>query len=383
MRILHVSDNSYPNIGGVERVVHELAKRQVRDGHKVLVVAGHENMYKARLQQDGVFYLKYPYYQLPLASKYHFRRFLPDLVHVNSYLSSPLYVLDSSRVVRHVHDVYLQSSNAYFSSGFANVARLLESTLLGSFRNYIVPSVSTYSKLASLLHKPSSIWIIPNGVDTTVFYPREKGWLKAKLSLPTNFQIVGFVGRLSVGKGALDALVAVAPLLKRKEKLALVFVGPPSTGKTSGQASAFPHILKFVKRFDLEKQVIFLPPLNDSDLAKAYSDMEVLLLPSSSEGFGLTVLEAAACGTPSVVYHTGSLPEVVKNETTGFIVRFKAIDQLTERVSQILDEKVDADKIRGACVEWANRFSWNAVYSSVMRVYECLVGGQVELAMEP
>lgn len=377
MRILHVSDNSYPNIGGVERVVHELARRQVQSGHEVLVVAGHENPYPTRFRQDGVSYVKYPYFLLPLASKYHFRHFIPDLVHVNSYLSSPLYTFDSRRVVRHIHDVYLHTSGLYFSSGFANVARLFENGLLGSFKNYIVPSVSTYSKLARLLRKPSSIWIIPNGVDTTIFYPRKAGWLKAKLGLSTDWQIVGFVGRLSVGKGALDAFKAVAPLLKEKERLALVFVGPTATGRTSGQASAFPHMLELVRKFGLEKQVFFLPPLSDSDLAKAYSDMEILLLPSSSEGFGLTVLEAAACGTPSAVYRIGSLPEVVRDGVTGFVVDFKDVGKLTEKISLVLEGSFDIKEMRNACVKWANHFDWDTVHNTLMQVYRCLLNSGI------
>lgn len=371
MRILHVSDNSYPNIGGVERVVHEISKRQVELGHEVVVISQLETFSKSvlKIEKDGVRYLKVPKAIFPIYSRTFALSFSPDLIHLNSYLSSPLFTKSNAPVLRHIHDVYGELSKNYFSFINTNLMSTLERFLVKGFGYYILPSYSTFKKLRKIVGTKAQIWIVPNGVDLKIFHPRERGWLRKRIGVDRKDFVIGFVGRIAIGKGALDAFKASVPLLK-EGNAQLVYIGPKDTVSTSGQRSAFSAIKYLSEKLGLKNKVFYLPPLRDEELACAYCDLDVLVLPSVSEGFGLTVLEAAACGTPSIVYDSGSLCELVENEKTGYIVPRGDVNSLTHALRKMKEcENSEKQMMRNCCLKKAFLYDWKNVIERLFNVY--------------
>lgn len=376
MKIVHITDNSYPNVGGVERVVHELAKRQIAQGHRVLVVSQCEKLssFQTRvLHIEGVTYLKIPKPIFPYLSKKYVEKFRPDVIHLNSYLAADGFSNNSSiPVLRHVHDVYDKLSEKYFGLKIGLFAPALERRWVAGFRNYLVPSSSTLNKLARIIKPLSRIWLVPNGVDTKVFRFTSGKMLRKRLGLDEKDKIVGFVGRIAVGKGAVDAYVVSAPYLKKGD-VYLVYIGPRETVNTSGQKAAYSVIRDRALKDGLSGKVFFIPPLSDRDLAAAYSDMNVLLLPSTTEGFGLCVLEAAACGTPSIVYRTGSLPEIVVDGKTGIIVSPGDLQGMSCALGELLENKAAKEQFIEACVNVAKTYDWESVALKVTKIYRELI----------
>lgn len=376
--ILHVADNSYPNIGGVERVIHEVAKRQLRMGNRVVVVSQWRdfgNLGVGRFELDGVKYVLFPRLLFPYLAYVYAKRCGPDIVHLNSYLSAGFFSGGGfrERVVRHVHDVYTSLFRKYFGFRVEAVASRLEKMWTERFEYYVVPSHSTKRKLLGLVGGGKKVWVVPNGVDTSVFRPRGGLWLKRRLGLRESAKLVGFVGRIALGKGALDAYLAARPVLAKRGDVYLVYIGPSETLKTSGQRGALGMIVRRAASDGLSSRVLYLPPLSDEELAAAYSDLEVLVLPSFSEGFGLSVLEAAACGTPSVVYDSGSLPELVEHGKTGLVVRCGDVAALSSALEAMLCGAKQEFSPR--CVEKARRYDWQIVVSQLDKVYCEVLGG--------
>ncbi|MEM0271649.1 MAG: glycosyltransferase family 4 protein [Thermoprotei archaeon] len=380
LNILHVSDNSYPNIGGVERVVHEVAKRQAQSGHHVTVISQHSSfwgMLPTKIYFEGVTYIKLPRPVFPYLAFAYSEKLRPDVIHLNSYLSSSYFSNNNSRrrVVRHVHDVYTNIFQKYFGPNIEHLASALEKRWTRCFDYYIVPSQSTKARLSRLVGNNKKVWVIPNGVDTSVFKPSNGVYIKRRFGLKQNVKLVGFVGRIAFGKGAFDTYLAMKPILKKHENIYLVYIGPADTVGTSGQKSALRKIMAQAALDGVSSKLLYMPPLNDIELALAYSELEVLMLPSVSEGFGLSVLEAAACGTPSIVYDSGSLPELVEDGRTGIIVQQGDIAGLTHALDLILGDSALRDELAANSALKARKYGWENVVSEIAKVYQEIING--------
>ena len=95
----------------------------------------------------------------------------------------------------------------------------------------------------------------------------------------------------------------------------------------------------------------------DESLPVLYRNAAAFVQPSSYEGFGLTALEAMACGAPVIAAEAGSLPEVVGD--AGLLVPPRDVDALEEALAKVLDHPGLADEMRVAGRERSNRFTWD------------------------
>ncbi len=105
-----------------------------------------------------------------------------------------------------------------------------------------------------------------------------------------------------------------------------------------------------------------LSGVSEHDLAALMRGADLLCLPSDSEGFGLPVLEAMACGTPVVVSDRGSLPEVVG---TAAPTCTPVLDDLLATLRMVLDDPSAAREIGRACQERSRLFTWEATAASI------------------
>ncbi len=191
-----------------------------------------------------------------------------------------------------------------------------------------------------------------------------------------------FVGRLTPHKGV-DRLIRALPPSAR---LDVVGSGghdprPPERG--------YPELLE---RLAIGRDVRFLGPVPDEDLAVLYRRAAVVVLPSVhrtcfgrdvavSELLGLTALEAMASGTPVVGSRVGGLPEIVDDGVTGFLVAPGEVGELRERLEQVLGDTDLAARLgRNARQRVRERFTWDACAERCLTAYSELggagVGGQ-------
>jgi phosphatidylinositol alpha-1,6-mannosyltransferase len=109
--------------------------------------------------------------------------------------------------------------------------------------------------------------------------------------------------------------------------------------------------------------VRFLGILPADDIRALYQRAQILLHtatrdPRRVEGFGLTVVESAACGLPALVTRVDALPEVIKDNVTGFIVEDRDTAALSERIRSIFENSSTLQKMKTACRSQAKCFSW-------------------------
>jgi glycosyltransferase involved in cell wall biosynthesis len=125
-----------------------------------------------------------------------------------------------------------------------------------------------------------------------------------------------------------------------------------------------------IETLDLADHVIWLEDAPESDLPAIYNGADVAVLPSYYEGFGLTALEAMACGTPVVATNRSSLPEVVGD--AGLLIDPYDPADIAAAIRRILEDSALRDRLRSAGPARAATFTWQRTAEIVLQVYRAL-----------
>lgn len=157
--------------------------------------------------------------------------------------------------------------------------------------------------------------IIPNGVDTSIFYPREANELKNKFNLDSKFIILGVASVWDKNKGFFD-FIELSKKLKEDEVLVMI-------GLDTKQLQGLPSNILGIERTQ-----------NIDELAQWYSSADAFINLTYADTFPTTNLEALACGTPVLTYKTGGSTESV-DERTGFVVNQGDIDNTLKKLRTI------------------------------------------------
>lgn len=133
-------------------------------------------------------------------------------------------------------------------------------------------------------------------------------------------------------------------------------------------ATYSPEYQAFIQSHDLEANVIELGKLDKSKLVQAYNAADLLLAPSLYEGFGLTIVEAMACGTPVITSNVSSLPEVAGDAAV--MIDPMDIDGIVDAVYQVQQDATHRQRLIERGVERAKVFTWEKMAEQVAQVYE-------------
>jgi len=194
---------------------------------------------------------------------------------------------------------------------------------------YIVSPSLSFSRLIkkSRLFKKYPIKIIPNGIPTSIFKPREKSEARMLLGIPKDKTIILFGSDYFSETKGLDYLITtIRYVLKRINQSCIAML-------TFGECKNI-----FPKNIGCETYHMGYI-VSEEKLSYVYSAANMFIMPSLQESFGQTTLEAMACGTPVVGFSTGAIEEVVKNDITGFKVELGDTNSLAEKIEWLIHNK--------------------------------------------
>ncbi len=186
--------------------------------------------------------------------------------------------------------------------------------------------------------------------------------LRKKFNLKPTDRIILFVGSDDSKKNFLSLLKAFSEL--KQDNLILAKVGLP----WSFNGNQRKNFAEFILKNNLEEKVKFFDSLPTQDLIDLYFEAEVYVQPSHYEGFGLTLLEAMASGTPVISADNTSLPEVAGNAALFF--NSKNEKELKEKLEEILNNKNLQKELIQKGFENVKRFSWKDSAEKVFGVYK-------------
>lgn len=174
--------------------------------------------------------------------------------------------------------------------------------------------VATSSRTASYLERPSSV--IMHGINTGMFHPAsDRGLLRKQLGLPQEGLLIGCYGRIRAQKGT-DAFVdAMIAALSGRPGVAAVVMGR-AVGK---HETCLEGLKEKVAQAGLTDRILFAPEVRVDAMADWYRVLDLYIAPQRREGFGLTPIEAMACGVPVVATRVGAFEDIVTPETGALV----------------------------------------------------------------
>lgn len=162
---------------------------------------------------------------------------------------------------------------------------------------------------------PTKIRVVPNGVDVTQFFPRDRADARRRLGLPTDRTILLSIGGLEEGKGHHRIVQLLPRLVRQYPDILYVVVGGGRPADT-----VRPLIDRLVARHALSNHVFMAGARPHGEIPLWLSAADLFCLATRSEGWCNVLLEAAACGRPVVSTRVGGNPEVVPSLDLGVLV---------------------------------------------------------------
>ncbi len=368
MRLLAFNwrDPAHPEAGGAELHLSEILTRAVRDGDQVTWLSEAfpgsepEDQFRGiRILRRGSWYNAH----LALAQLYRRRlreeRFDLVLEDINKVpFFTPCYVRPPVlAVVPHLFGatVFREASPAVGGLVWAH-----ESLIPLVYRGvpFLTISESTRADLVRRGIPRERIDVVLCGLEQSAYSasaPPEK----------RERPVITFVGRLRKYKGAQYAVRALARVLGRVPDARLAIVGD---GPYRGRLESLARSLQVADRVE------FLGALPHRAKVEALNRAMVAVAPSPKEGWGLTVIEANACGTPVVASRSPGLVESVRDGETGILVPHGDVGALAGAIADLLTDGPRRIAMAEAGLRWSHGFTWERCYRESRTVMERAAG---------
>jgi len=224
---------------------------------------------------------------------------------------------------------------------------------------------------------PKKITIIPAGVNLDLFSPLPQDEAKKEIAFSEDNFLITYVGRLEERKG-IDTLIEAIHLVDDPRVQAVIVGGPPtdkpflSWSELSGEP--YKKYSAIIDKLGIEKQVTFTGGKPQNELSKYYSAADVTVVPSYYEPFGMTAIEAMACGSVVIASRVGGLKTTVIENKVGALFEPRDPSQLAEKIKIILDQpKMNAEMRKNTRPYVEEKFGWKSVARGVSGVYQDLL----------
>jgi glycosyltransferase involved in cell wall biosynthesis len=223
--------------------------------------------------------------------------------------------------------------------------------------------------------RPEKIRVIPAGVDTDVFRPVDRRLARSVLGLPAEAPIVVYVGRLLPRKDVRNVVRALA-LLKRTvvAPVMLLIVGGETAEPNGAATPEIGAIRHLAAELDVADRIILTGKRPQADLATYYSAGDVAVTTPWYEPFGLTPLEAMACGIPVIGSAVGGIQYTVEDGITGLLVPPRDPHALAVRLRQLLTRRAVRLRMGEAGLQRVREgFTWSVTATRVASLYQELL----------
>ncbi|HEY9089934.1 MAG TPA: glycosyltransferase [Anaerolineaceae bacterium] len=238
----------------------------------------------------------------------------------------------------------------------------------------IVATLAEKSQLQFLYNASArKMTVIPPGVDTTRFYPIPHDEARAVIGIPSDDEMILFVGRIEPLKGVDTLIRAVAHmhetgvLQRYPHYLSIIGGDPEATPEKMNQEMV--RLQRMCRELGIGDMVVFHGKRGQDALPYYYSAASMLVVPSHYESFGMVALEAMACGTPVVASQVGGLAFLVQDGVTGFVVPDGEPDILGDRLTRLISDPVLRDRMGADAARYAQGYAWKNIAAQVTQVY--------------
>jgi glycosyltransferase involved in cell wall biosynthesis len=374
LNIVITTDYYPPHIGGVETVTFELAHELSNMDHRVSVItlsndnvaenSGHLKIYKAKSHE----FTRVLGIQSAFSSETGrlirkvCRKESADILHANNlFYSTTIAASASKRSLKLPLVTTLHIGSTSHLEGPVGIltrfyARTIGRWILDRSDHIVAVSDAIRAYLRALSVPSSKISVIPNGVDLHINTPN--------FSHRNKELRIAFVGRLISNKGP-QYFVEAAPIILHEFPSAKFLI--------IGEGPLLSALHSRVQKLRVKDRFQFLGSV--PKLSTFLRNCDVYVRPSLTEGMPLTVLEAMACGIPTVATRIEGVTEILTHGDTGFLVEPRNVDQLAFYISKLIgDPELRSRMGKRARESVENHNNWKTVAVQTSRVYESVLG---------
>jgi glycogen(starch) synthase len=364
MKILRIAHRLYPpKVGGLSFYAHLISAEQARAGYRVVAFTSREGSYPNHEFRDGYEIFRFHALAWPwdnpitvgmLGRLLRNRDF--DVANAHSHL---MFTTTLAALKRKLSDIPLIITNHGFRVERGELVNRAQDLYMKSAGRWVLTSAddvisfthSERNKVMSAGVPAEKAVVIPNGVDTDLFRP---------ISCDPIPQSVVWTGRFVAEKGL--------PYLLEAARLVATEV-PGTKFIMAGYGEELPKLLDLRRRLGLERNIAFLVPMPQEEIVTLLNRCTVFALPSLSEGFPSSVLEAMACEKPVVVTSGIGLEEVVGD--TGLYVPPSSPRALADAIKRVLrDAGLGIELGRRGRQRVIKYYDWRNIVSKVNELFE-------------
>lgn len=222
---------------------------------------------------------------------------------------------------------------------------------------------------------PRKISIIPCGFDPTEFWSLNKQLARVALGMMPHERVVLQLGRMVPRKGVDTAIEGFAEFCQQSSVPArLIVVGGEENDADPRIAKEVDRLLEIVDREDIRDRVQFVGRKGREVLRYYYSAADVFITTPWYEPFGITPLEAMACGTPVIGSNVGGIKFSVLDGETGYLVPPNQPDEIAHRLMHLYNHPALLATLSRQAIRRANdRFTWQKVADTVATLYQSIL----------
>jgi glycosyltransferase involved in cell wall biosynthesis len=365
--VLNERDPEHPRAGGAEIHVERIFARLAARGHHVEWLSTGFSGAKATTTHQGIGIRRLgplPLYYATIAPRV--RRIARDEgfdIVVECLNKVPFYspVYAGIPVLALCHHLFGSVAFDQVAAPIAAGVVLAESGIRRAYRDcpFLAISDSTASDLQERGLTADQIMISPPGIDPPSFDVNP---------FETRPPRMTYVGRLERYKRIDLMLRAGARLTDRFPELELLVIGKGSERE---------HLENLAKDLGIEGRTRFTGFVHVRERDALLAGTRVCVFPSEKEGWGLTVIEANALGTPVVARDAPGLRDSIRHDETGLLVPANAkseVNDYAEAIASLLEEDDKAVALRRRCLEWAQQFDWDRAASDMENAIEVAIG---------
>lgn len=358
MKILHLRSSG--GFYGAENVIWQLAKQHQDDICSTVasfVDESGDNELLRRCRQNRI-----PALPVPCRGIIDFRAITRvrqiirqqgiDILHTHEYKSTILGLIASLGLP--VRRVATNHSWGWIDRKLWLYQRLEGLGYVG-FDAIVAVSESAAQQVLPFLRQKQKMSVISNGIDCD-YFSNTDGWqrVRQELGFSQSDFVTGLVGRFSLQKGHCYLIRAAQKLVQKLPQLKFVFWG-------SGELEN--ELRQQVHEYGLDRSIVFAGV--SAEMPAVYGAMDLLIMPSLSEGLPMTMLEAMAAGIPVMATPVGDIPKVIIDGESGFVFASGNVEALIEKIQMIYDRR---DMLREVAI--CGQQIVRADYSSVQMANE-------------
>lgn len=368
MKILIVTSDYLPHIGGIATHIYELSRNLCKLGHEITIFYIDRNCKNIETKKDGNILI----YNIPYSDRrkhFYYRKIIKFIYDIK--------LLEGKDII-HVHTLYpdfkiINKINTKapivftnHSSGFLkmitklyNIPRL--QILLRKVDYIITPSIELAEKSA-LVKSKDKIKYISNGVDTSYFLPSELDRDK------NNFYV--FCPRRIVEKNGIFTLICAIPTITRKElNIRFLFCS-----KLNLEDEYHKKIINFIESHNIRKYITFLGDLPLEKMKEYYQKSHLVVIPSFMEANSIACLEAMACESVVIASGVGGLSTLIENEKNGYLVPPGDSEVLANKIIKVIQHYDNIHCIRKTARDSViKNYSWDIITRNTVDIYKKVI----------